>query len=231
MTEPRLIIFDFDGTLADSQDTIATAMDEAFRYLGHIPPEREKTLSIVGLSLIEAMQVLVPDAESEFHKNLAEEYKAAFYREVSSPGHVEPLYDGARDAILKLSAEPHTLLGIATGKSQRGVRRVLDAHGLVEHFITIQTADDAPSKPHPAMIHQAIAATGIEAGNTLMIGDTSYDIEMAHRAEVYSAAVSWGYHPEEHLCALEPHIFARDFEQLLADIDGLIHGAPEKTIG
>ncbi len=133
----------------------------------------------------------------------------------------EPLYDGALEVVRTLSARDDTVLGIATGKSQRGVRRLLDQHHLSDCFVTIPTADDAPSKPHPAMIHQAMASAGTVPENTVMIGDTSYDLQMARAAGVAAIGVAWGYHEEAELEAHAPHALLSHFNDLTYVLESL----------
>ncbi len=219
MSGHKLVIFDCDGTLVDSQDMIVQAMDLAFEQSGLKPPSRNDTLSIVGLSLIEAMEVLVPDAPAEDLAVLAGRYKSSFGTLISDTERQEPLYEGAEDVVRALAARDDVVLGIATGKSQRGVRRVLAEHDLGDCFITIQTADDAPSKPHPAMIHQAMSEAGAERENTVMIGDTVYDLKMAQAAGVGSVGVDWGYHSTADLQATSPDVLLSHFNEL--------HGALE----
>lgn len=196
MSRPlRLVVFDCDGTLVDSQDGIVASMTWAFEALGLPVPERRRILSIVGLSLHQAMAQLVEPGEEAAIPELVERYKRGFTILRGDPGHIEPLYDGISEAIERLKGCDDVLLGIATGKSQRGVARLLDQHGLADVFTTIQTADDAPSKPHPGMLLQAMAATGARPEETVMIGDTTFDMEMAGGAGVHGIGVSWGYHP------------------------------------
>ena len=122
------------------------------------------------------------------------------------------MYDGAHACVTALlAADDRFVLGIATGKSQRGVARVLERFELVGHFETIQTADDAPSKPHPGMIERALEETGAEKAHTVMIGDTTFDMEMARNAGVTGIGVSWGYHPHEHLDGDGSHEIAHDY--------------------
>ena len=221
MADHKLIIFDCDGTLVDSQDLIVQAMNLAFHQLGLTPPARQTTLSIVGLSLIEAMEVLAPDAAPAEQHVLAEHYKASFGTLVSDTNRQEPLYDGAADVVRSLAARDDMVLGIATGKSQRGVRRVLLEHELSTCFTTIQTADDAPSKPHPAMIRQAMLEAGTTPENTVMIGDTVYDLQMAEAAGVSAVGVDWGYHERIDLEACNPDALLSHFNELHGFLDVL----------
>lgn len=197
MTDPlRLVIFDVDGTLVDSQGVIVAAMIAAFEATGLNPPDRTETLSIVGLSLDHAIARLAPDQAGETQARLVNGYKEAYHAHRLAKGAAEesPLYPGARALIARLSEHPDLLLGIATGKSQRGLTALLEAHDLERVFVTKQNADFHPSKPHPSMILTAMAEAGVGPAQTVMIGDTSYDMEMARAAGVPGIGVSWGYH-------------------------------------
>jgi len=193
----KLAIFDVDGTLVDSQAHIVAAMEQAFASFGHAAPARGDILSIVGLSLPQAMARLAPELAAGARAGLVDAYKDSFAALRGGAGSSlnSPLYPGARAALDRLAARDDVLLGVATGKSRRGLRHVLAAHGLEGMFQTVQTADDHPSKPHPAMIGAALDDTGTDAGNAVMIGDTSFDIDMARAAGVAAVGVSWGYHP------------------------------------
>jgi phosphoglycolate phosphatase len=196
----RLAIFDCDGTLVDSGANICLAMEECFSRASLPPPAPERTRRVVGLSLVEAMQAMLPDAEPDLHAALAEDYKHAFQR-LRGRGLVEePLYEGVTELLDLLEAEDW-LLGVATGKSDRGLALCLEHHGLRPRFVTLQTADRHPSKPHPSMIETAMAEAGADAASTLMIGDTSYDMAMARAAGVQAIGVAWGYHDREELIA------------------------------
>ena len=192
----KLIVFDVDGTLVDSQDLIVAAQRAAFLAHGLEPPTRERSLSIVGLSLVQAMRVLVPDGPAE---SLAEGYKTAFQRLRADPAYREPLFPGAAELLAELSGRDEVVLGIATGKSRRGVAHLLARHGWEGVFATIQTADDHPSKPHPAMLEQALAETGAAPRDSVMIGDSTFDMAMARGAGIGAVGVSWGYHRPEAL--------------------------------
>lgn len=189
----HLALFDCDGTLVDSQANICMAMEQAFDEAGLKPPPRDSTRRIVGLSLVEAMQMLLPDADEKMHRDLADKYKSAFFTLRGNGLVEEPLYEGMAGLLSSLD-EDNWLLGVATGKSDRGLNRCLDHHGIKGLFVTLQTADRHPSKPHPSMIYQAIADAGVEASNTMMIGDTLYDIHMGKAAGCKTIGVSWGYH-------------------------------------
>lgn len=189
----RLAIFDVDGTLSDSQAHILAAMTEAFAGQGLAPPRREKVLRIVGLSLPVAMAELAPDLPSEVQAALVAGYKQSYFTgRAASPA---PLYDGAKACCERLAARADVVLGLATGKSRRGVEALIAHHGLSGLFVTRQVADDHPSKPHPAMIFAALAEAGVAARDAVMIGDTTFDIEMGRAAGVATIGVDWGYHP------------------------------------
>ena len=195
MSALKLVIFDVDGTLVDSQADIVRAMDAAFSTLGRATPTRADILSIVGLSLDEAMARLAPDLASEKRAVLVQAYKDAYASHRDTMGHSSPLYPGVQAVLEKLGARDEVLLGIATGKSRRGLSALLQAHGLERVFVTEQVSDFHPSKPHPAMLEAALAEAGVAAQDAVMVGDTSYDMDMAKAAGIFGIGVSWGYHP------------------------------------
>lgn len=208
----RLVILDVDGTLVDSQAIIVAAQREAFAACGLAAPTRERSLSIVGLSLVEAFTALVgPSGPVE---DLAEAYRQAFGRLRRDPTVEEPLFPGMGALVADLRERAGVTLGIATGKSRRGVAYLVERHGWEGCFATIQTADDAPSKPDPAMIRQAMAETGLGPDRTVMVGDTSFDMAMARAAEVAAIGVAWGYHPVAALREAGAGAIATDAEDL-----------------
>jgi phosphoglycolate phosphatase len=211
----KLIIFDCDGTLVDSQANIIMAMNDSFARHDLASPSPHSVRRIVGLSLVEAVQKLLPDAAYDFQVSVAEDYKNAFHRLRGDGMAEEPLFPGTREVIEKLLEQGH-LLGVATGKSDRGLSIVLKTHGLVNHFCTLQTADRHPSKPHPSMIYEALKEADILAENAVMIGDTVYDIEMAVNAGVRAIGVDWGYHEVAELEAAGARDILTHFNQLEA---------------
>ena len=220
----KLIIFDCDGTLVDSQRMICAAMRQAYEAHGLSVPQDATLLSIVGLSLPDAFRRLAhggPAQQDHPVESLVVAYRTAFAALRQSVDHLEPLYPGAREAIETLSARPDAVLGIATGKSQRGVRAVLARHGLADHFATIQTADDAPSKPHPGMVLAAMRATGISARDTVMVGDTEFDIAMARAAGAHSIGVTWGYHRPDALARAGADTMIEHFAELSGALEQL----------
>lgn len=214
MSALRLVIFDVDGTLVDSQADIVAAMSHAFARAEREAPTREAILSIVGLSLDRAIALLAPDLEAGMQDRMVEWYKDAYVALRAEIGAAQssPLYPGAREVLEALNAQPETLLGVATGKSRRGLDKLLEGHGLERMFITQQVSDHHPSKPHPSMIRAALSETGLEPHQAVMIGDTSFDMEMAAAAGVAGIGVGWGYHPRESLGAAR-HVIGR-FEDL-----------------
>ena len=210
----NLVIFDCDGTIVDSQAGIVLSMNHAFKSLHMTPPTRAQTLSVVGLSLPEAFSVLAPEAEYETRKDLAERYKGAFRELDHDPADSEGLFPDAKLIIDALAARGDLILGIATGKSKRGVERLIESEKWHGVFTTIQTADDHPSKPHPSMIHRALLETGVTPNKTIMIGDTTYDIEMARAAKVGALGVTWGYHHKSELADAGAHLIIDEYSAL-----------------
>ncbi len=215
----RLAIFDCDGTLVDSQHNICAAMEEAFALNALVAPPRNAIRRIVGLSLVEAMRMLLPEAEDALHRQIAQDYKDAFFR-LRSTGAMaeEPLYDGIAELLAALSTQGW-LLGVATGKSDRGLAHILAHHGIADRFITLQTADRHPSKPHPSMIETAMRDAGAAIDATAMIGDTSFDMAMARAAGARAIGVAWGYHPPEELLAAGADIVVDQVDALAAALE------------
>jgi phosphoglycolate phosphatase len=207
MKTPRLVIFDVDGTRVDSQGDILASMKAAFGAVGLAVPPRDEVLSIVGLSLPLAMQRLAPEVPEVGHQAMVGAYKARYQSLRRAGGAASsPLFPGMGEVVDRLFRQDHTILGIATGKSRRGVNALLKAHGWDKRFFTIQVADDHPSKPHPSMIQTAMTETGIGPNRTVMIGDTSYDMDMARAARVPGISVGWGYHDRRFLRAAKTHV-------------------------
>ncbi len=218
----KLIIFDVDGTLVDSQDAIIAAMSMAFRDHAISIPDRLDILSIVGLSLDEAFATLVPDASRDQRGLLVQSYKNAFLmlRQQNRGEAATPMYEGAHDLVIRLHKCGH-ILGVATGKARRGVAHFVESHGLQDRFSVVQTADDAPSKPHPQMILNCLAGAGIAPENAVIIGDTEFDMAMGAAAGVRRVGVEWGYHPVERVMRGGAEQMARDVAHLSDILDTL----------
>jgi phosphoglycolate phosphatase len=217
----KLVIFDCDGTLVDSQHMIIAAMTGAYAAHGIPLPGREVLLSVVGLSLVEAFTKLGAGCTGFPIASLADHYREAFHAMRAPGAPVEPLYPGAAEAIGELARREDVVLGVATGKSQRGVRLVLGHHGLLNHFVTIKTADDAPSKPHPGMVLAAMAEAGVGADETIVVGDTVYDIAMARAAGARGIGVTWGYHPGASLREAGAATVVEEYPALVSTLDRL----------
>ena len=194
----RLAIFDCDGTLVDSGATIHRALSAAFGQNGLELPPPELSRKIIGLSLTEAMAALLPAEPAERHAAIAEDYKRAFWT-LRAAGEVEePLFDGVLELLDTLENDGW-LLAVATGKSDRGLKHCLEGHDIHARFVSLQTADRHPSKPHPSMVEQALADAGAAAETSIVIGDTSFDMAMAVNAGARGIGAGWGYHDAEEL--------------------------------
>lgn len=218
--ELRLVVFDIDGTLVDSQALILEGFAHAFATVGRGIPSRRAVLDLVGLSLPEAVRGLLPDASAKDQAAVVQAYRAHYTRLRAEHGAAAvPLFSGAREAVETLAARPEVLIGAATGMARRGLDHVLDVHGLTHHFVTRQSADLHPSKPHPAMLEAALAEAGVAPVRAVMVGDTTFDIGMAVAARVAGIGVSWGHHPAAALQAAGAVRVVDSFAALIATID------------
>ena len=216
----RLIVFDCDGTLVDSQQLIVEAARQTLLAHELEPVEANAVRAVIGLSLELALAQLVPDADERMLISLVASYRAN-WRLLRSQGVLEPLFPRTREVLDMLGRNGH-LLGVATGKSRSGLLEVLDHHGLTALFVSFQTADRHPSKPHPSMLEEAMRETGSAPAETLMVGDTSFDMEMARAAGARAIGVAWGYHPPELLEAAGAELVLGDFDQLLDFVRGAV---------
>lgn len=210
----RLVVFDCDGTLVDSQHLIIEAMANAFGEHGLDVPPPDAIRHVVGLSLVEAVADLATYATIAECEAIAHSYRNAFHELRRRPELIEPMFDGAKQALVELGRRAH-LLGMATGKSKRGADAVLAHHGLTELFVSVQTGDRHPSKPHPGMLEQVMDETGSRPDETVLIGDTTFDMAMARAARVRPIGVAWGYHPIGALRHAGAAEVVHDFDQLL----------------
>jgi phosphoglycolate phosphatase len=220
----RLVIFDCDGTLVDSQHGIVRSMQQAFLSFGLIAPQPEAVKRVVGLSLDQAVGRLAPDLGSSDVNQVAGTYKALF-REMRLAGKsLEPPFPGVLDSIHELDKRGY-LLGVATGKSKRGLLAVVEKLELQGRFVTLQTADDVSAgKPAPDMCLQACAEAGIEPAGAVMIGDTTFDIEMAANAGAASIGVAWGYHQSAELTESGAAMIANEGSQLPDMVEAVFAG-------
>jgi phosphoglycolate phosphatase len=223
----RLAIFDLDGTIVDSKHNIIQAVTEVAQTMCLDCPPPEQIPRVIGLSLGEALATLFPGLDPTAHQTLDREYREAFNRMRLRPDHREPLFEGTLGALEDLERAGF-LLGIATGKAQRGVDYFLKKNGFEKRFITIQTPDVAPGKPHPGMVLRAMSETGVEPVNTVMIGDTSYDIQMARAAGVGAIGVSWGNHSVTELKTAGAHHLIERLGDLLHAVEALTAPVPAR---
>ena len=220
MSRPlRLAVFDVDGTLVDSQHHINASMQLAFGAMGLAGPSLEQVRGIVGLSLPQAMRHLSPDLTQAQNDALVAAYKATF-KSKREGGQFAPLYAGIDDMLDQLARDDDLLLGVATGNSRRGLDAVVEGHGLTSKFVTKQVADNHPSKPHPSMLLAALSETGVKAENAVMIGDTTFDMEMGVAAGMRCIGVSWGYHTAERLSDAGAGWIVNEAAELTALFDG-----------
>lgn len=218
-----LLIFDCDGTLIDSRVSIVAAATTVIENFQLPLPSEARILETVGLSLPLAIQRLFPDEPESLVLEMSDAYKEVFMQMRAEERISDPLYDGADKLLKNLYGHDHVFLGIATGKARRGVDAEFERLNVdIQKFSTIQTADVAASKPHPEMIDRAVRETGIDRDRTFMIGDTSYDMQMARSAGVHPIGVNWGYHQESELQEAGASNIVENFGELSDLIDTLL---------
>ena len=195
----KLLVFDWDGTLMDSTAVIVASLQAACRELQLPVPSEERARHIIGLGLNDALAHVLPGLDADVYPQIAESYGREFReREIDTP-----LFAGAAQALQNL-ADAGCMLAVATGKSRRGLDRVLERTGLKGQFHATRCGEEAGSKPHPGMLHQLIDVLGVSADDTLMIGDTTHDLQMALNAGVAGVAAAYGAHPRAQLLELAP---------------------------
>ena len=209
----RLAVFDCDGTLVDGQADICDTMVQAFERALIPAPDRNDVRRIVGLSLPVAIRKLAPDLSDNDTRNVVEFYKSGYFAKREEGVLREPLYDGIADLLGALH-QSGWQLAVATGKSDRGLQSVLAAHGLTDLFVSLQTADRHPSKPHPAMLEAALFEAGATPDQAVMIGDTTFDVDMARAANVRAVGVAWGYHEPDELALAGAEAIAQEVAEL-----------------
>lgn len=223
--ELKLLVLDCDGTLVDSQTGIIEIMQTAFAENGVARPAPDKILHVVGLELLESIGLLAPTLGPAIHEKILASYRQFSTKRRDEGNWLDPLYPGAVEAMTGLS-DAGWLMGVATGKSRVGLNRVLADHQIDQHFCTLQTSDVAAGKPSPDMLHRALAESGADANRAVMVGDTTYDMEMAVNANIHAIGVGWGYHDREALTSAGANLVIERFDQLPAAAAGLIEGTP-----
>jgi phosphoglycolate phosphatase len=214
----KLAVFDCDGTLVDSQADVLWSMAQAFERAGLSAPDPAHVRRLVGLSLPVAIRELAGDVDEQYRHAVTENYKHAFRKRREDGLLHEPLYEGMADLLHALHADGWSL-AVATGKSDRGLKACLAGHGLTELFVSLQTADRHPSKPHPAMLEAALFEGRAQPSEAVMIGDTSFDMQMATTARVRAIGVAWGYHSPEELTATGADFVAHTMDELSAELE------------
>jgi phosphoglycolate phosphatase len=209
-----LIIFDMDGTLIDTANLITEHMATTFTGLGLAAPDLMASRRVIGLSLPVAMASLAQTDDDVLVASLVEAYRGHYRSSLEKDAGREPLYPGARAALDRLRAVPGRRLGIATGKGLNGVHRILSLHGLADHFVTLQTPDHNPSKPHPGMALRAMSETGALPAETVMVGDTTFDMALGKAAGVKAIGVTWGYHDAHDLTAAGADVLIDRYEDI-----------------
>jgi phosphoglycolate phosphatase len=218
----KLVMFDMDGTLIDTGSLIAEHMATTFVGAGLDAPSPEQVRRIIGLSLPQAMLALLGSEDIELAEKMAGEYRAHYRASLVSAEGREGLFPGARQALDFLHGQADTLLGIATGKGLNGVHRLTQLHDIAGHFVTLQTPDHNPSKPHPGMMLRAMTETGADKSQTVIIGDTTFDIQMGKAAGTKTIGVTWGYHAPEELVGAGADMLVRDYADLPAAIERVL---------
>ncbi len=206
-----LIVFDWDGTLMDSTATIVHCIQAACRDLDVVEPTDHAARAVIGLGLEEALATAVPHLPRNLYPELAARYRYHYL----CKDHELVLFDGASDMVQGLLQQDY-LLAVATGKTRKGLDRVLDLSGLRSCFHDTRCADETRSKPHPDMLHELMDGLGVEAGRTLMIGDTTHDLNMARNAGADGLGVSFGAHTHDELMSVPSQGIVHSMQELSA---------------
>ncbi len=204
-----LIVFDWDGTLIDSTAAIIKSIQAAARDLGLPVPKDDDASYVIGLGLNEAMQAVLPGLEARHYPRMAERYRYHYLQR----GDDLNLFKGVPDMLDDLAGQGY-FLAVATGKSRVGLNRALNQANLLSRFDATRCADESFSKPHPAMLQELTRELGQNMRRTLMIGDTTHDLQMANNAGAGAVAVQYGAHAESALAELQPLYLASSVAQL-----------------
>jgi phosphoglycolate phosphatase len=204
-----LIVFDWDGTLFDSTALIARCIQSACADLGVPVPGDREARYVIGLGLADALQHAVPSLPRERYRELAERYRHHYF----ARQHEVVFFEGTLEMLHALKARNH-LLGVATGKSRRGLNEVLEGSALHGLFDATRTADETASKPHPRMLLELMAEFGVAPGRTLMIGDTTHDLQLAANAGTAAVGVGYGAHEHDAFAEFAPRHVAHSVAEL-----------------
>ena len=212
----RLYLFDVDGTILDSLGIIHQSMTNTFQEFGHAAPSELETRSIIGLTLNLAIAQLLRRPVDDEAERMTTRYKEIFNEIYATPGFTQALFDGMRGVVETLAQRDGAVLGVVTGKSRRGVEMFFDMHGMRSQIAgPIRTADDCPSKPHPAMVLECCAQAGFAPAETCVIGDSVFDMRMANAAGARAIGVAWGYNTPAQLLEAGAEVIAEDAAHLL----------------
>ena len=221
MSKLKLAVFDCDGTLVDSQHAIFRSMSGAFAKYGLPNLSRCSVRRIVGLSLYNAISVLAPEANSDLIENIHLAYSDEWKKMRANEDLEEQLFPGTLDAINAVE-DAGWLLGVATGKSYNGLVATFRNYGILNKFVTIQTSDKVMyGKPNPEMMLAALNEANVDKSNAVMIGDTTFDIDMAMNAGVRAIGVDWGYHDASELMASGAQCVINEFHELQSALTDL----------
>jgi phosphoglycolate phosphatase len=211
----RFVVFDWDGTLADSTAIIACALQQACRDVGEPAPDDVDARFVIGLGLADALRHVAPNLPAERHPALVARYRYHYFARDEAIS----LFAGVRELLTEMDAAGY-LLGVATGKSRAGLDRALAQQGVSGFFAATRCADEGFAKPHPDMLLRLMDRVGVSSGDTLMIGDTTHDLELARNAGVAALAVAYGAHPPADLMQQEPLATLHSIAELRAWLAG-----------
>lgn len=219
----KLVVWDVDGTLVDSRQSIFDTSVAVYERLGLPIPTYDQVRQIVGLGLREAFEVLSPGLSDAEIDRVTRTFREEFQTLRRDPSFIEPLYEGAAETLDRLRADGWKI-AMATGKSRSGVETVLRLHGWADLFDSTHCADDGPGKPHPAMLLEAMKALDVPPERAIMVGDTAHDMRMAKAAGVYAQGVTWGFHTAEEIAEGGADHVAEDFAALNRQLDAFAAG-------
>ena len=214
----KLVLFDFDGTLLDSQNALISGLTQTAQHFDIPLPDRQTLLSGVGLPPLESIKYVFPDITDTQAQDFRDHFLDIFITNKEKNG-VSPLYEGVMETLEILAQKDHVLVGVVTSMMRHGLDVCLKHHDIAKYFMTLQTPDTGFTKPNPEPILHAMKEAGVEAENTVMIGDTEFDIQTGHNAGTHSIGVTWGYHSQERLKKANAGTIVNTFEQLQQQLE------------